>query len=239
MALVEISLAAAFLGGLISFLSPCIFPIIPGFLAYISGTTIDQVSKGTNSRSVIVLNTIFFVLGFALVFSALGILLTNILADVAFTFRIWASRIGGVIIILFALYLLGIIKLGFLQKEHKFKVKRHKSTYLTSFLFGLAFAVGWTPCVGAVLGIILTLAFIAPGTAFWILLVYSLGLALPFLIAGIFISRFTEFIGKHTLFFKWFNMAGGVFLLLLGILVITGQIGVISQFIVIDEFLVS
>ena len=237
--MVEITLIAAFIAGLASFVSPCVLPLIPAFLSYLAGVSLKEGLTNAESKIKIFLNTFFFVLGFVVVFSAFGVAINSILVNVSYDLMQAVSKIGGIVIILFGLFTLGIFSIPFLEREYKMKPIQTRYAYLTSFIFGATFAVGWTPCVGAVLGIILTLAFIAPGTAFWILLVYSLGLALPFLIAGIFISRFTEFIGKHTLFFKWFNMAGGVFLLLLGILVITGQIGVISQFIVIDEFLVS
>ena len=136
-------------------------------------------------------------LGFSLIFSLVGVLLQSALSNVAYTAQKWLSYAGGIIIILFGLYLLGIIKIGFLEKEHKLRVnKRFKYTYVTSFIFGAAFAVGWTPCVGAVLGAILSLAVTNPGSAFNFLFAYSLGLGVPFLIVGLFTSRASGLIEK-------------------------------------------
>src|SRR3989338_4582755 len=149
------------------------------------------------SQCEIFINSIFFVLGFSIIFSLVGVLLQSVLSNVAYTVQNYFAYVGGTIIILFGFYLLGLIKIGFLEREHKFKVKkRFKYSYATSFLFGAAFAIGWTPCVGAVLGSILNLAIANPGSAFSFLLAYSLGLGLPFLIVGFFTSQASGFIEK-------------------------------------------
>ncbi|MEK6808896.1 MAG: cytochrome c biogenesis protein CcdA, partial [Nanoarchaeota archaeon] len=135
----------------------------------------------------IFLNSVFFVLGFSIVFSLLGVLLQSVLSKVAYSVQNFLGYIGGSIIILFGFYLLGLLKIPFLEKEYKIHVKRKfRYSYITSFVFGSAFAVGWTPCVGAVLGTILTLAITSPSNAFVLLLVYSLGLGIPFLLVGLF-----------------------------------------------------
>ena len=147
----DVNVIIAFIAGIISFLSPCVLPLIPGFLAYLSSVSGKEVN-----RTRIFLNSIFFVFGFSLIFGLLGVLLNTILERIAYSVQTWLSRISGVIIIIFGLYLLGLIKINFLEKEHKLKVKKQFSiSYLTSFIFGVAFAVGWTPCVSAVLGSIL------------------------------------------------------------------------------------
>jgi len=181
----DISLIIAFVAGIVSFLSPCVLPIIPGFLAYLSGVSLKE-GKG-RQRLEIFLNSVFFVLGFSVIFAALGVLLNTVLSGVAYEAQTWLARIGGAIVIAFGLYLTGILKIGFLEREHKFRVKRKfKSRYVTSFVFGSAFAAGWTPCVGAALGAILGLAASDPGSAFSLLMAYSLGLGLPFLAVGLF-----------------------------------------------------
>lgn len=173
----------------------------------------------------IFINTVFFVLGFSVIFSLVGVLLQSVLADVSYVVQIWLGRIGGAIIILFGLYLVGILRLEFLEREHKLKVKRRfKFQYLTSFLFGAAFAVGWTPCVGAILGAILTLAVIEPGSAFFLLLSYSLGLGLPFLVVGLFAVKIQKIMPKISRWVNWFRYVFGVVLILLGILVFTSQL---------------
>ena len=231
-----LTLGIAFIAGIISFLSPCVLPLVPAFLGYLAGTSIADIKAGKSGRLKIFINTVLFVLGFSLIFSLLGVLLNSVLADISYDVRIWLGRIGGVVIILFALYLLKLIKLPWLDREHKFK-RKFKYSYLTSFVFGAAFAVGWTPCVGAVLGSVLTLAVISPGQAFPLLFSYTLGLGLPFLLVGIFTSQATTLIGKAGKYLTYFNYFVGVLLLILGILVFTNQLAVISSFSFLNEFL--
>src|SRR3989338_4274157 len=174
----SLTIFVAFFAGLVSFLAPCVLPIIPGFLAYLAGSSL---ADARTHRRDIFLNSLFFVIGFSLVFAVLGVLLNTLLESFAYDVQIWLSRVGGAIIIFFGLYLTGLLKIPFLEKTHTFKVqKRFKSKYATSFLFGLAFAAGWTPCVGAALGAILGLAASQPGAAFGLLMAYALGLGLPF-----------------------------------------------------------
>ena len=181
-------------------------------------------------RKQIFINSVFFVLGFSIIFSLVGVLLQSVLSNVAYTAQKWMGYIGGTLIILFGLYLLGLIRIGFLEREHKFKIKRKfRYSYVTSFLFGAAFAVGWTPCVGAVLGTILTLAITNPASAFWFLLAYSLGLGIPFLIVGLFTSRASGWIQKAGPRLKYANYAFGVLLIALGILVFTNQLSRIAN----------
>src|SRR3989344_6365518 len=226
-------LIGAFIGGLVSFLAPCVLPIIPGFLSYLAGAgTLDENQK----RKEIFINSIFFVLGFSFVFALLGVLLNTLLEGVAYDAQIWLSRIGGGMIIFFWLFLVGLIKIPFLEKEHKFGVKiRFKSRYLTSFLFGLAFAAGWTPCVGPALGVILGLAATQPGSAFFLLLTYALGLGVPFLIVGAFTGQAAEFIKRHAIELRYLNIIFGVILLALGVLIFTQKLSLIANF----EFLNS
>src|SRR3989338_56839 len=177
------------------------------------------------------INSFFFVLGFSLVFSVLGILLQTVLAGASLSVHTWLGRIGGLVIILFGIYLLGLIKIPFLEKEHKIIVKkRFSSQYLTSFVFGAAFAVGWTPCVGAVLGAVLTLAATQPSYAFFMLLAYSLGLGFPFLLIGLFTNEARKFISNAGKWIRYLNYVFAVILILLGILVFTSQLGRIANF---------
>lgn len=214
----DATIVLAFIAGVVSFLSPCVLPIVPGFLAYLTGATLH----GKADRTQTFLNSLFFVIGFSVVFSILGILLNTLLSGAAYETQQWLSRIGGAIIIAFGLHLVGLLDLPFLQKERKFSVKTtFNSRYATSFLFGAAFAVGWTPCVGAVLGSILALAASQPASAFALLLAYSLGLGLPFLLVGLFTARAAEEIKKHGKVMQRLTVAFGVLLILLGILVFT------------------
>ena len=224
----ESLLIGAFIGGLVSFLAPCVLPIIPGFLAYLAGSS---TTEGGSNRKEIFINSIFFVLGFGVIFSVLGVLLNTLLESIAYDVQIWLARFGGVMIIFFGLYLIGLIKIPFLEKEYKFGVKtKFKSRYATSFIFGLAFAAGWTPCVGPALGVILGLAATQPGSAFILLLTYSVGLGIPFLIVGAFTAQATDFINRHATGLKYLNIVFGIILLALGVLIFTQELGRIANF---------
>lgn len=184
--------------------------------------------------------SIFFVLGFSVVFSLLGVLLQTLLANVSYMVKRWLGYAGGAIIILFGLYLLGLIKIGFLEREHKLEVKKKfRSSYATSFVFGAAFAVGWTPCVGAVLGAVLTLAVTKPSMAFFLLLSYSLGLGLPFLIVGLFTNKAQKFIDSSAKWLKYITYVFGLLLIALGILVFTSQLSRVANLAFASDFLIK
>lgn len=219
----EITFFIAFIAGIISFFAPCIIPLVPAFLGFLAGQKIEEASRWKLFG-----HTLLFVLGFGVVFSLIGVLLNSILSNIAYTAQVWLSRVAGTIIILFGFYLLGFIKPEFLMQEHKFKVHRFKSRALTSFVFGAAFAVGWTPCVGAVLGSILALAAAMPSDAFVLLLAYSLGLGIPFLIVGLFAHNFVGWIQRHGTFLKYFNIVVGLLVVFLGVLVFTNKLALVA-----------
>ena len=227
--MVEPTIIVAFAAGIVSFISPCVLPLIPGFLAYLSGTSTGQ----QGARLKIFLNSVAFVLGFSVVFALLGVLLNTVLERVSYSVQTWLSRIGGIIIILFALYVLGLIKISFLEREHKFAVRKKFSiTYITSFVFGAAFAVGWTPCVSAILGSVLALVATKPGLGFILLISYALGLGVPFLIVGMFSAQATALINKSATALKYFNIVVGILLLILGVLVFTNKLNAVANFFV-------
>jgi cytochrome c-type biogenesis protein len=233
----EVTLAVAFLAGLVSFLSPCVLPIVPGFLAYLAGSSVQEAKT---HRLTIFLNSVFFVLGFSLIFALLGVLLNTVLEAAAYEVQLWLAKLGGAIIIFFGLYLVGLIKIKFLEKEHKFNLKRQfKSKYLTSFSFGAAFAAGWTPCVGAVLGGLLGLAATQPGIAFYLLLTYSLGLGLPFLLVGLFVAQSVDFIHKYSHLLNIIKVVFGVILIIIGILAFTQNLDLVANFDFLNDLLLS
>ncbi|MBI2145336.1 cytochrome C biogenesis protein [Candidatus Woesearchaeota archaeon] len=226
----EVTLLVAFAAGLASFLSPCVLPLVPAFVAYLSGTTAAETKKDAKkAKAAIFLNTLLFVLGFTLVFALLGALINSVLLNISYTLRDLLGKIGGVVIILFGLVLLGIIKPQFLQQEHKLKLKGLKPSHFASFIFGAAFAVGWTPCVGAILGAILTLALTQPTIAFGMLFSYALGLGLPFLIVGLFTSQAAAAISKYQNVMKYVSIVAGIILIILGILVFTNNLAKIAN----------
>lgn len=239
----EITLAIAALAGLGSFVAPCILPMIPAFLAYISGTTLTELNQAGNAKSLtinrtnIVLNSVFFVLGFSVVFSVLGVIINSVLGTAAGEFVDALNQVGGIIIIGFGIFLLLSTKINKLNMEKKFFPKRSKASYPMSFVFGLAFAAGWTPCVGPILGTILTLAATTPSVAFNLLLVYSLGLGIPFILIGVFYSRATKIIRSMSKHLKYYNLVLGGFIVILGILVFTNQLAYIANFPLLNELL--
>ena len=268
---VEINVIVSALAGVGSFFSPCILPILPAFISYLSGTTLHEVqsssyndsnnnSNNTNTTTAttndggstataatttakqsltvkkstrlnIFLNTVYFVLGFSLVFAVLGVILNSVLATVGIGFQSALQSIGGVVIVLFGAYLILSTKLRRLNFEKKMtKLPRFKTSYITSFVFGAAFAAGWTPCVGPILGSTFTLAATAPGAAYNSLLAYSLGLGIPFLITGAFFSQATGLIRRMVKYLKYFNPIMGAVLIILGILVFTNQLALLGNF---------
>lgn len=241
--MVEVTLAVAALAGLASFVAPCILPMIPAFLAYISGTTLSDLNQNKGNKTVtinrtnIILNSVFFVLGFSVVFSTLGVVINSILASTVGEVIEVLNQVGGIIIVSFGIFLILSTKISKLNVEKKFLPKRTKASFPLSFVFGLAFAVGWTPCVGPILGTILTLAATTPSVAFNLLLVYSLGLGIPFILMGVFYSRASKIIKIMSRHLKFYNIILGSFIILLGVLVFTNQLAYIANFPLLNELL--
>jgi cytochrome c-type biogenesis protein len=240
--LVETSVLVSALAGAGSFFSPCILPIVPAFVSYLSGTTLSEVQNQDKSgqgqvsvkrmtRLNIFLNTVYFVLGFSLVFAVLGVIFNSVLVNAGTGFQGTLQWIGGIVIVIFGAYLILSTKFRQLNFEKRMtKMPKFKTTYLTSFVFGAAFASGWTPCVGPILGSTLTLAATSPGAAYNSLLAYALGLGVPFLITGAFFSQATGIIRRMVKHLKYFNPIMGAVLIILGILVFTNQLSIIGSF---------
>jgi len=225
-----VTLPVAFLAGLISFLSPCVLPLIPGYISYISGTSFEKIME--KKRNYIILKTIFFTFGFSVVFIALGStasLIGKFFFNNSNVFRI----IAGIIIILFSLQLIGIIKFGFINKDIRFFTNQYNNNPVFPFVVGSAFAFGWTPCIGPILGSVLTMAAIEESTGRSVLLLssYSLGLAIPFIVSGILIHKFMFFSKSFRKYISIVSKAGGYILLLTGIAILTGQLQVLGFFI--------
>ena len=238
--MIEPTILIAFSAGLASFIAPCILPMIPAFLAYISGTTLTEIKNKQKSniqinKINIVINTIFFVLGFSIVFSALGVIINSVLLENINQFTDSLNVVAGIIIITFGIFLILSRKINSLNKEKKFHIKNFKSSYPMSFVFGLAFAIGWTPCVGPILGTILTLAATTPSISFSLLLAYSTGLGIPFILMGIFYSKSTKIISFMAKHLKYYNIILGGFIILLGILIFTNQLAYIANFPLLNE----
>ena len=272
----EINIAISAIAGMGSFFSPCILPILPAFISYLSGTTLNEVSNinktqtsldnnnnNNNNRNImsnistsnnqnnkksislqkstrlnIFLNTVYFVLGFSLVFAVLGVALNSVLVNIGNSFQNTLQIIGGIVIISFGVFLILSSKLNNLNFEKKLtRIPKFKTSYITSFVFGIAFAAGWTPCVGPILGSTFTLAATSPGEAYNLLLAYSLGLGTPFLITAAFFSRATGLLKKMVKYLKYFNPLMGSFLIILGILIFTNQLNVLGNFPLANEII--
>ena len=224
-----IKLIIAFGAGFISFLSPCVLPIIPGYISYITGKSLDEIEQ---NRRIVLLKTVTFSLGFSFVFIILGIA-ASFIGNVLIFFGNELRIAAGIIIIIFSLNLLGFLNFSFLNQDKRFETGSYKDNYIFPFLVGAAFAFGWTPCIGPVLGSILALsateATISKGVV--LLSMYSLGLAIPFILSGYYM---TVFLNSKKGFGKYYGRVtktGGVILLVTGILILTNQIQVISYYI--------
>ena len=224
------SISIAFLAGLISFLSPCVLPLIPGYISYISGTSLEKLVKKKNN--LVVIKTIFFTLGFSLVFISLGStasFLGSLLLNNSNSLRIGA----GIIIIFFSLQLIGIINFKFMNKDLRIFTNHYNSNLAFPLIVGAAFGFGWTPCIGPILGSILVLASIEESFSKSILLLsfYSIGLAVPFIISGFLINKFLFFSKNFRKYIPIISKVGGIVLLLTGIGILTGQLQILGFFI--------
>lgn len=189
-------------------------------------------SELTGARETIFLNSAFFVLGFTIVFSAVGVLLQTVLSRASLQAVETVRLGGGATIVAFGGLMIASTRyaIPFFSVEHKIRVKKFSNTYVTSSAFGIAFALGWTPCVGAILGSVYTLAAVSPGLGFLYLMAFSLGLGIPFLLAGAFISRVSGFLKKSGRVLQYFGVVSGLFLMAVGLLVVTNYIGVLQIF---------
>ena len=225
-----ITLSIAFLAGLISFLSPCVLPLIPGYISYISGTSFDKLVE--KKKNLIVVKTIFFTLGFSFVFIVFG-------STASFIGKIFLTNsnvlriIAGIFIIFFSLQFLGIINLKFMNKDIRIFTNQYNHNLTFPCLVGAAFGFGWTPCIGPILGSILALAAIEENISKSMLLLsfYSLGLAIPFVISGVLIDKFLFFSKSFKKYISTVTKVGGTILLLTGIAILTNQLQILGFFI--------
>ena len=223
-----IELFIAFGAGLISFLSPCVLPLIPGYISFISGASLDELLK---NKKINLMPLILFTLGFSFVFIIFGAAasyLGQILLQNSETLRI----IAGLIIIIFSLQLIGIININFLNFEKKIYTKKNNNIWF-SFVIGMAFGFGWTPCIGPILGSILALASTEETVfkAIILLSFYSLGLAIPFILSGYLMQRFLMFSKNFKKNINLVTKSGGVILLITGVLILTNQLQILGYYI--------
>jgi cytochrome c-type biogenesis protein len=226
---VILNLLIAFSAGFISFLSPCVLPLIPGYISYISGQTLDEIIEDNKS---VLLKTIFFSAGFSIVFVSFGIT-ASFIGKFLINYSNQLRIIAGLIITLFSLQLIGLINLKILNSEARFFTKNYRNNLIFPVIVGMAFGFGWTPCIGPILGSILALATIEENISKGILLLlfYSLGLAIPFIVSGVLIDKFLFFSKSFRKYISTITKVGGAILLLTGIAILTGQLQVLGFFI--------
>jgi len=216
-----LSLAVAFLAGLLSFLSPCVLPLVPSYIGFITGMTLEEV--GSRRRHAL-LHALLFVLGFSLVFLLLGASATALGRSLKY-YQIWLQRIGGALIVVFGLFCLGVLRLRWLHMERRVHFQGRPIGFLGSGLVGMAFGAGWTPCIGPVLGGILGLAAneASLGRGLELLAWYSAGLGLPFLLAAVALEGFLEWFQRFRRYLPWVMRVSGVLLVCVGLLMMTGE----------------
>ncbi len=227
----QVSIGLAFLAGLASFLSPCVFSLVPAYVGYLGGRAAGDES-GAASRWLTLTHGLAFVLGFSVIFVALGVA-ASALGGLLFNLSQWLAKIGGIIVIVFGLHMIGVIRIPFLEYDTRINKAPDRSLgYLSSALMGVFFSAGWSPCVGPVLSAILTMAAnggsIVLGTK--LLSAYSAGLALPFLVAAFGIGWVTIVLRKYARVMRYVEIAMGVILVIVGVLLFAGVFELLARY---------
>ena len=225
----NISYGIAFLAGLASFLSPCVLSLVPAYIGYLSGRAAGGEINSRN-RWITLFHGFAFVIGFTLVFLLFNII-ASALGGLLFDIRAWIARIGGIIVIVFGLHMIGIFRIPFLEYDFRIHTSMNKNWgFLSSILMGIVFSAGWSPCVGPVLGTILTLS--ANGGNLWVGtklgLMYSAGLAIPFLVAAVGIGWVTTLLQKYSKIMRYVEVIMGILLVIIGILLVTGRFALLA-----------
>lgn len=223
----SVGIPVAFFAGLLSFLSPCVLPLVPSYISFITGLSLDEV--GTR-RWVALTHAVMFILGFTVIFVLLGASATAVGALLR-EHRVWLERAGGALIVVFGLYLLGVFRFGVFARERRFYIQDKPLGYLGSGLVGLAFGAGWSPCIGPILGAVLsyTAATATLGRGVVLLLTYSLGLGLPFLVAALAVESFTSWFQRYRRFIPVVTKLSGAVLVLVGVLLATGYFTILAS----------
>jgi cytochrome c-type biogenesis protein len=229
----EVSFPLAFLAGVLSFLSPCVLPLVPSYVTFITGMSFDQLTGHEDRKKVrrlTITNSTAFVFGFSAVFIALGAS-SSLIGQWLFQYQDWIRTIGGVLVIIFGLFIAGFLKLDFLMREKKLHLQGRPAGYIGTFLIGMTFAAGWTPCIGPILGAILVYAS-AQGSMVYglkLLSVYSLGLAVPFMLSSL---AFNTFLGYTKAIHKYMRpimVVSGLILIAFGVLLLLDKITFLSS----------
>lgn len=224
----SIGLALAFGAGLLSFISPCVLPLIPSYLTFVTGVGFDDL--GTKRRAALV-HALLFVLGFTIIFVTLGASAT-VLGRLLLHYRIWITRLGGALVVLFGLYLTGVVHIAAFDRERRVHLVNKPVGYLGSVFVGIAFGAGWTPCLGPILGAILTYSAASADLSRGIplLLAYSIGLAIPFLLAAVAVERFLETVTRLRPYLARVSQVSGVLLIVVGVLMMLDMFTILGTY---------
>jgi len=228
----DISFPLAFLAGVFSFLSPCVLPLVPSYVSFITGISFEDLKEGTDRKKIrflTITNSLAFIAGFSLIFIALGAS-SSAVGRFLFEYQDWIRIIGGILVIFFGFFVSGIIRLDFLTRERKFHVSGKPAGYIGSFFVGLTFAAAWTPCIGPILGTILLYAS-SKGSAVYglkLLAVYSLGLAVPFFLSSLMFNSFLSYSGKIRRYMRGIMIASGLLLIVFGLLLLTNNVRMLA-----------
>ena len=220
------------LAGLLSFLSPCVLALVPAYIGYLSGRSVSSSGEVVTNRWATFSHGVAFVVGFSIVFVLLGAA-ASVIGVILYDLRTWLARIGGVVVIIFGLHTMGVITIPFLNYDTRRQVQPNPGLgYLSSALMGVFFSAGWAPCVGPVLGAVLTLALSSARITEGVILLsaYSFGLAIPFLLAALGIGRATELMRKYSNVVRYISIITGIILVIVGALLLTGKLEQLARF---------
>jgi cytochrome c-type biogenesis protein len=228
----NVNILTAFLAGIVSFVSPCVLPLIPAYLSFLTGSSLEELKAQADagSRARVMLHALAFCAGFTLVFMAIG-LSASALGSVFIDYKDWIARVGGIVVIVLGLNMIGVFKIPMLMMDKRVRVRSANRSVLASFLVGIGFAAGWSPCVGPILaGIILLASQQKYGPATFLLFVYSMGLAIPFLLTAAAITQALGALNRVKRYLAAIEIGAGAFLVATGVVLITGSFGRVAGF---------
>ncbi len=227
----NVSIITAFSAGVISFISPCVLPLIPSYISFITGISFEELSSIRGVRRALIVHSALFVLGFSIIFIGLGASATFIGKFLMENQEV-IRRIGGIIIIIIGIHMTGIINIKFLERERRVYIRDNPKGYVGSLLVGIGFAAGWTPCIGPILGAIIFLAGTSKSiwSGIFLLSAYSLGLGLPFFLTAVGINRFIVYFDKFKGYMRYIPILSGIFLIFIGILIYTDYFSALSGY---------
>lgn len=229
----DMSFTLAFMAGMLSFMSPCVLPLVPSYVSFITGVSFEDLTTGSDRKRIrylTITNSLSFILGFSAVFISLGAS-SSVIGRFFFEYQEWIRIIGGIVVIIFGLFVAGFLRIGFLSMDKKVHLRGKPAGYLGTFIVGMTFAAGWTPCIGPILGTILLYAS-AKASAFYgfkLLAVYSLGLATPFFISSLAMNSFLSYSSKILKYMRVIMILSGLLLITFGIMLLTNRVRELSN----------